>query len=257
MSEQTTTAQARSRLREALSLRTGSGTVISTVLLGLLGFTAAVEVAGGGDVLDRATRADLVEILDGLNTQGEVLEEEIVRLEETRAELLAGAGDSEAALTEAEQRLSTLGILAGSVPATGPGVQIGVADPDGLVDAATMLSVVQELRGARAEALAVAGTPERTVRVVASTAFVDAAAGGIAVGGVTLGPPYTIVAIGDPATLAPALRIPGGAVSSLEAAGASVSVRESNDLVIDALHEASEPSYARPATPEDLEDDEG
>ena len=118
-----------------------------------------------------------------------------------------------------------------------------------------MLGVVQELRNAKAEAVQINGAPDREVRVVASTAFVDLPAGGVAVGGVGLQPPYTIVAIGDPATLSPALGIPGGAVSTLEAAGAGVSVRESDELVVDALHEASEPSYARPAVPDDIDPD--
>lgn len=262
MSEQpppapTTTAQARARLRAALSWRGGTGTVITTVLLAALGFVAAVQLASPADVLDRATRADLIQILDGLGTRAEQLEEEIARLEGTRAELVAGAGDSEAALAEAEQRLTTLGVLAGTLPATGPGIEMTVSDPDRTVDAAAMLGVVQELRGARAEAIGISGEPGRSVRVVASTAFVDVPAGGIAVGGVTLVPPFVITAIGDPATLTPALRIPGGAVTSIEGAGATVSIREANEVAVTALHESTEPSYARPATPEDLETDEG
>lgn len=252
-----TTAEARARLRSALSWRSGAGTAVTTVLLAALGFLAAVQLAAPDDALGRATRADLVEILDGLNDQAGRLEEEIVRLEATRDELAAGAGDSVAALAEAEQRLDTLGILAGSVPASGPGVELTISDPDGTVDAAAMLSTVQELRGARAEALQVTDASDRAVRVVASTAFADVPAGGVAVGGVTLQPPYTIAAIGDPATLTPALRIPGGVVSSIEGSGATISIRESSDLAVDALHEPSAPSYARPATAEDIETDEG
>lgn len=253
----TTPAQARARLRGALSWRSGAGTVVTTLLLAALGFVAAVQLAAPEDVLDRATRADLVEILDGLGTRAEQLEDEIARLEGTRAELIAGAGDSEAALAEAEERLGTLGVLAGTLPASGPGVEMTISDPDATVDAAAMLGVVQEFRGARAEAISVSGEPGRSVRVVASTAFVDVPAEGIAVGGVTMSAPFTITAIGDPATLLPALRIPGGAVTSIEGAGATVSLREANEVTVTALHEATEPSYARPATPEDVETDEG
>lgn len=250
---QTTPAQARARLREALSWDVGSGTVISAVLFAIVGFVAAIQIAAPDDALGQASRADLVQILNGLNTRADQLEEEVARLEEARAGLVAGAGDSEAALAEAQERLDTLGILSGEVAATGPGVRIVVSDPGGGVDAAGMLSAVQELRDAGAEALQVTGGLGRSVRIVASTAFVDLPTGEIAVGGVGVTSPYAIVALGDPSTLATALGIPGGALSSLEGAGASVSVNESNDLLVDALHSATEPSYARPAVPDDAE----
>lgn len=252
--EQTTPELARSRLREALSWRSGVGTVITTVLLAALGFAAAIQIAAPDDVLDRASRADLIQILDGLGTRAEALEEEVGRLEEARAELVAGAGDSEAAQAEAEARLETLGILAGTVVAVGPGVEIVVSDPDDAVDGSNMLSTIQELRDAGSEAMQVEGTPDREVRVVASTAFTDSATGEVVVGGVGMAPPFTILAIGDPATLSKALGIPGGAIATIESAGARVAVRESDEIVVDALHEASEPSYARPAVPEDADD---
>ena len=246
-----TTAQARARLREMLSWRTRPGTAITTALLAALGFAAAVQFAAPDDVLDRASRADLIQILDGLGTRSTQLEEEIERLEQARADLAAGAGDSDAARAEAEARLETLGVLAGTVPATGPGITVAISDPTGAVDASTMLSVIQELRDAGAEALQVAGEPERQVRIVASTAFSDTARGSVSVGGVTLLPPYTISAIGDAATLTTAMGIPGGAVSTLENAGAAVSLGEPDEVRVDALHEPGEPSYARSADPEE------
>jgi uncharacterized protein YlxW (UPF0749 family) len=250
---ETTPAQARARLRHALSWDVGTGTVISTVLFAIMGFVAAVQIAAPDDALGQASRADLVQILNGLNTRADELEDEVARLEEARAGLLVGAGDSEAAQAEAEERLDTLGILSGEVAATGPGVGIVISDPGGGIDAASMLSIVQELRDAGAEALQISGGQDRAVRIVASTAFVDLPTGEIAVGGVGLNSPYSIVALGDPATLATALGIPGGALSSIEGAGASVSVTESNDLLVDALHTSTEPSYARPAVPDAAE----
>ena len=248
-----TTQEARRRLRQAFSLRSNPGQVVAAVLLAVLGFIAAVQLASPMDVLDRATRADLVQIIQGLNTRSEQLEDELSRLEQSRNELRAGAGDSEAALAEAQTRLDTLSILAGTAPAQGPGVEVRVADPDGAVDASRMLSAIQELRDAGAEAFQVAGSPERVVRVVASTAFVDVPAGGVSVGGVALAPPFTITAIGDPETLSTALGIPGGAVASMTSAGARVTVAQTDAALVDALHEATEPTYARPATPDEVE----
>jgi uncharacterized protein YlxW (UPF0749 family) len=252
MSPPATTAQARRRLRQALSWRTGSGQVIVAVLLAVLGFVTAVQLATPSDVLDRASRADLVQILGGLNTRSDQLEDELARLEDARRDLAAGAGDSEAALEEAQSRLETLGILAGTVPAQGPGVLVRIADPEAAIDAATLLSTVQELRDAGAEAFQIDGSPDRSVRIVASTAFVDLPGGEVSVGGVALGRPWVIVAIGDPDTLSTALGIPGGAIASVRSAGGETAVEESADVLVDALHEASEPTYAQPADPDDL-----
>jgi uncharacterized protein YlxW (UPF0749 family) len=114
-----------------------------------------------------------------------------------------------------------------------------------------MLGTVQELRDAGAEAIQVTGGPDRVVRVVASTPFADVPSGGVSVGGVALSPPYLIEAIGDPDTLQTALGIPGGAVSSIGSGGGSVEVRRADRLLVDALHELTEPTYARPAPPAD------
>jgi uncharacterized protein YlxW (UPF0749 family) len=244
-----TPAQARARLRTALALRRGSGQVVAAVLMGLLGFTIAIQLTDATDVLARASRADLVQILSGLNTRTDQLEAELARLEQTRGELVAGAGDSEAALAEAQARLETFGILAGTLGAQGPGVVVTIDDPEGSVRGITMLSAVQELRDAGAEAIQVRGEPDRVVRVVASTAFADVPSGGVSVGGVALSPPYTVEAIGDPDTLQTALGIPGGAAASITSSGGTVDVAQATTVVVDALHEASEPTYARPAPP--------
>jgi uncharacterized protein YlxW (UPF0749 family) len=245
-----TTEQARRRLRSALSLRTGSGQLVAAALLGVLGFVVAIQLTDSTDVLERASRSDLVQILAGLDTRSDQLTAEVTRLEQARADLVAGAGDSEAALAEAQSRLDTFGILAGTVPAEGPGVTMRIADPQGVVTAVSLLSAIQELRDAGAEALQVDGTNDRSVRVVASTAFADEPTGGVSVGGVALSQPYLVRAIGDPDTRSAALAIAGGAVPSLTSAGATVTVTSPSLVVVDALHEASEPTYARPAVPD-------
>jgi uncharacterized protein YlxW (UPF0749 family) len=246
---QPTTAEARARLRRALSLRRGPGQAVAAVLLGILGFLLAIQLTDATDVLARASRADLVAILSGLDTRADQLEAELARLEQARSDLLAGAGDSEAALADAQARLDTFGILAGTVAAEGPGVSVRIVDPKGSVGAVALLGAVQELRDAGAEALQIRGGPDRVVRVVASTPFADVPSGGVSVGDVALSPPYTVQAIGDPDTLQTALRIPGGAVASIGSAGATVDVRPSDRLLVDALHEVTDPTYARPAPP--------
>jgi uncharacterized protein YlxW (UPF0749 family) len=114
------------------------------------------------------------------------------------------------------------------------------------VDARTMYSSVQELRSAGAEAIALSGTDDTQVRVVASTYFVDDSEG-IEVDGVHLEPPYRFTAIGDPETLAEAMEFPQGVVDAITSDGGSASVAQHDELVIDVVHEASPPQYASPA----------
>ena len=84
------------------------------------------------------------------------------------------------------------------------------------------------------------------MRVVADTWFADVD-GAIEVGGERVAQPYVIKAIGDSATMASAMEIPGGV--SRVGSGRRCrrpSVRQSDDVAITALHSLSEPRYARP-----------
>nr|WP_276611088.1 DUF881 domain-containing protein [Kineococcus siccus] len=161
--------------------------------------------------------------------------------------MTAGSDSAEAAARAARSRADSYGLLAGTLPARGPGITATVTDPAGAVSAAQLLQTVQELRDAGAEALQIGAT-----RVVASTAFLDAAAaadGGVVVDGRLEQPPYVVRAVGDPPTMATALDIPGGVRETLRQLGAQLAVTTSQDVAITALHAVSAPQYARPASP--------
>ena len=70
--------------------------------------------------------------------------------------------------------------------------------------------------------------------------------GVLSVEGTTLSPPYTVVAIGDPPTLAAAMNIPGGAVDSVERVGGSMSVTQADRVDITALRQPKPRQYAQP-----------
>ena len=113
------------------------------------------------------------------------------------------------------------------------------------MSAATVLDTVEELRDAGAEAIQIG-----TVRVVASTSFVDgtgSSPAGIAIDGTLLHAPYVVLAIGDPQTLQAALNIPGGVLETLQGQGADGNVTSEEQVQITALHAVSAPRYARPA----------
>jgi uncharacterized protein YlxW (UPF0749 family) len=84
------------------------------------------------------------------------------------------------------------------------------------------------------------------VRVVASTELVDAA-GGTAVDGVVLRPPYRFVVVGEPGTLETAMGIPGGVIATVEARDGTAVVERRDEVLVDALQTLEPPRYARPA----------
>ena len=75
--------------------------------------------------------------------------------------------------------------------------------------------------------------------------------GRLTLDGRVLTPPYRISAICEAHTLSGAMAIAGWFSDSLRGAGASVDVVESDELLVDALHEPQTPRYARPVEPTD------
>jgi uncharacterized protein YlxW (UPF0749 family) len=241
------------RWRRLLAPRLRRVDVAVAVLLGLLGFAAVVQVRSTQEdgPLAAARQEDLVQILDDLDNRNDRLRAEVAALEQAQRDLTTGSGRTQAALDEARRRAQLLGVLAGTVPATGPGVVVTLTDPDATLRPDVLLDALEELRAAGAEAVQVEGrAPDsdavRRVRVVASTAFVAADAGGVAVDGTELRAPYRFVVIGDPATITSALRIPGGVVDNVEQFGGQVRISRPQTVSVTALRPLEPPRYARP-----------
>ncbi|WP_277455714.1 DUF881 domain-containing protein [Janibacter sp. DB-40] len=215
--------------------------VFALLLASLLGFALATQVRQTqAEGLEDLRQDELVRILDDVTQNGSRLDEEIAELEETRDRLANSEGNSPEALAAAQERAETLGILAGTERATGPGITLRIEDQGGEVDAATLLDAVQELRDAGAEAMQVADA-----RIIASTWFRDSEEG-IVVDGRTLDPPYTFIVIGDPQTMSSAMEIPGGVSESIRSKGGEVTVHEYSSINVEALHSNSSPRYAQP-----------
>jgi uncharacterized protein YlxW (UPF0749 family) len=236
-------------LRAALRLALPSSTrgqLVVAALCALLGFGLAVQVTTirESQGLGSAREEDLVRILDDLTAREQRLRVELDSLREARARLEADAG-SEAALQEARRREQVLGVLAGTLPAAGPGVVLTVSDPVGSVPADVLLGTVEELRNAGAEALQI-----DDVRVVAQTYFVDVDGGGVEVDGIPLRPPYVFRVVGDPATVETALNIRGGARDAVARRdGASARIEPRDRVEVTALREQASPEFAEPVDP--------
>ncbi len=215
--------------------------VFAALLAIALGFAIATQVQQtNSSGLEQLRQDELVRILDDVSQEQGRLANDTRELENSRDTLLSGVDAGAEALKSAQERLDTLGILTGTVPASGPGVVITINDPDRKISAARLLDALQELRDAGAEAVQIGD-----VRVVASTWFADAN-GGIEVSGRRIDPPYSIKAIGDPATMASAMDIPGGVTESVRGDGATSTLRQADSIEITALHSLQDPRYARP-----------
>lgn len=220
---------------------------LPSLLIALLCLALGVAIAtqvrrnNAGDTLAEQRPQDLVVLLDGLQQREALLRQEIADADAALARLQASGDSSAAALAEAQRRADALAVLAGTVPAAGPGLRIEVSDPQHALTPADLLDAVQELRAAGAEAIQVGA-----VRVGVDSAFTGAT-GEVQLDGTQLEAPITVLAIGDPPTMAAALNIPGGVVDTVERAGGQARIEQRNRVEVTALRTLRAPQYARPA----------
>ncbi len=190
------------------------------------------------------SEGDLARILSDLNSEADALQNEIAELKVQLGELQRSSLDDTAASEAATEQLRNLQVLAGTTAVTGPGVTVTITDPNALVTYDTMIDVVQELRDAGAEAVAVNG-----VRIGVASYFAERDSR-VSVDGQTLSPPFRVQAVGQPATLEGGLKIPGGAVDAISTIkGVRVQVEKLARVDLPAL--ARPPSFdvAEPVKP--------
>ncbi len=226
--------------------RLSSAGALIWVLLALFGFTLVVQLRSNDtdDSLASARQEDLVRILSDLEARDTRLQAEIAALETSQRQLTSGVEGRQAALEETRKRAGELGLLAGTLPGRGPGLEIRISG----VKASAILNAVQELRGAGGEVMELAGAGGGSVRVVASTYFVDGGTGVVVVDGTRLSGPYTLWVIGPAQTMRTALEIPGGVVASVKSGGGSVTMQEHTAVDVTAVRRASSLQYARPVS---------
>lgn len=221
--------------------RRGRGFLVA-VLTFVLGFAVVTQIRQTREQgLETLREAELIGILDTVNQRMTRLDEEVNALTRTRDELAGGQQAGPSAVAAARQRVAALEVLAGSAPATGPGITVRITDAHRGLGPPTFLDAISELRDAGAEAIQI-----NSVRVVASTAITAGTDDRIRVGGTRIDQPYTIIAIGDAQTLAGAMGIPGGVIESVRQRGVGIAVTPGSTVAVRALHPARPPRYAQP-----------
>ena len=210
-SERRARQQAGENASDPSTRRTRHGTALVVLaLFGVLVATAFVQTARTAD--DAAVRHD--ELVKQVLARRDQLQQQRARAEELRAEI-ESLQDAYLRTTaegrSLQDRLERLGIATGADPAQGPGVRVRVDDgPARAGDDAEVLDVdlqklVNGLWLSGAEAIAVNGE-----RLTALSA-IRLAGANITVNYERISAPYTVTAIGDPATLGARLvDTPGG-----------------------------------------------
>jgi uncharacterized protein YlxW (UPF0749 family) len=147
---------------------------------------------------------------------------------------------NQARLQAMMDELTRLRMFNGDVDVVGPGVQVTLDGPVSVLDLQDLLN---ELRNAGAEALALNGQ-----RMIASSSIVPSADGRLAVDNVAIRHPYVFAAIGDPDTLETALLRPGGllTVFSNSREGLTVHVQRQDRLTVPAHAPSQAFQYAMP-----------
>ena len=175
-----------------------------------LGLLVVVQLRSqaGSSGLAQLSSQDLTVLVANLNARNDQLRREASTLEGELATLKANQSRGDVSVDEITADLERVRAYAGLEPVTGPGVTISIR---GTIDGPGVEELINELRNAGAEAIAVGD-----VRVVTGV-VVTGAAGEAQIDGTRLGDTFELDAIGAPDKLTGSLTRSGGVIAQLAA----------------------------------------
>jgi uncharacterized protein YlxW (UPF0749 family) len=176
----------------------------------ILGLLIVVQLRGqaGGSELQSKSAQELTALVANQNTENDRLRAQVATLQNQLAELRADRATGVTSVGQLESDLGRLRAWTGLDPIAGRGLEITIS---GEIDSASVDDLLNELRSAGAEAIAIGD-----IRVIARTS-VSGVPGSLDVDGVLLRDPFTIRAIGRPETLVGSLTRVGGMIAQLAA----------------------------------------
>jgi len=182
--------------------------------------------------------AEQLAIISSLVENNARLREEMEALEKQLSEYQQATG--RAVLGPLVEELNKVKIINGLVEVSGPGVEVSIDGPIGVLD---VQDLINELRNVGAEALTINGERLTLYSVVASTED-----GAITVNATQLSRPYILQAIGQPEIMETALLRRGGLIATLERnyEGLAVSLIRREKMVLPVYKGAIEFVYASP-----------
>ena len=239
--------------------RRSKGELAVVVVCAIVGFLLAaqlrtVQLTGAADQATAVRLETLQDLYNELTAQRDGLAEQVNQLQGElalyREQAASGQAGSEALRAELDQ----LEITAGLTDVEGPGVTVILEDSasanltgdeaDYLIHDSDLLSVINELRSAGAEAISLNG--ER----ILATSEVRCTGAVVTVNGRRYAAPYIIFAIGDPDTLYSALTMRSGVADVLSQWGITVKVTASDLLLIPKYNGSVDYQYAHTVTPD-------
>lgn len=182
--------------------------------LGLL-VVIQLRAQAGNAGLAQLSSQDLTVLVANLNARNDQLRREVSSLEVELAALNQNRARGDESLDELRTDLRRVRAYAGLDPVGGPGVTISINGP---IDGSGVEELINELRNAGAEAIAVGD-----VRIVTGV-VVTGAPGAASIGGGRLGDVFELSAIGAPDKLTGSLTRSGGVIAQLAATEPDVSV---------------------------------
>ena len=211
------------------------------LVCGLIGFMVAVQFRTAQDAKGSLSQQRIEEISDRLlqtEHERDELSEELHKMQ------------TAAASTDNQQDKDLLRYRAALVPLEGEGVIVRMDDSTKPAKAGEnpnlyvihdddLLRVVNELRAAGAEAIAING------QRLTGTSEIRCAGPTLSVNNVRSSAPFEIRAIGDKKSLENALRMRGGVAETLGVWGIQLDIKASNDVYIPPYRGSIRQSYAR------------
>lgn len=177
------------------------------LILGLL-VVVQLRSQAGPTGLAQLSSQDLTVLVANLNARNDQLRRESSTLERELATLVANRSRGDVSLDEIGADLQRVRAYAGLDPVAGPGVTIAIRGP---IDGAGVEELINELRNAGAEAIAIG-----EIRVV-SGVVAAGPPGDAQVDGAHLGTTFDLSAIGAPDKLTGSLTRSGGVIAQLAA----------------------------------------
>jgi uncharacterized protein YlxW (UPF0749 family) len=205
------------RASEAAAKRTFQDARLKTSLaigLVLVGFLLVAQWRGvhtSTSSLEGQSDQNLAIIISEMSTENSSMRNEILRLETQMLQADRDEKGRSDVLNQAAREIDNLRVLSGSEGARGPGVVVTISDPAGALLPQDVVNVVEELRAAGAEAIALNG-----VRLQATSGF-GRRGHKLTVAGTDIVSPLAFMAIGDAGNLRQALELPGGLKATLSA----------------------------------------
>lgn len=220
---------------------------IALFLLAMMLVAQIKTISNTEEVLAGKREAELSEELINLQNEYKTLKNKYEENERIVEEYKNNASNNSELIASMKSSIETYSILAGATDVTGEGIVVTLDDgntvaegSDVLVHDSDILTVVNELKAAGAEAISVNGQ-----RIIATTA-IRCVGPVIQINYQKVAAPFTIKAIGNAQYLESAMTIKNGVVDVLKKYGINVKVERNKNLVVTKYEGTLETNEARP-----------